>query len=64
MISFYDLTGNSRTKKLCSRIEDLLGMPQCMEYVDWTKMPGYDPMTHGGKKNGAYRNDLEDDKKT
>jgi hypothetical protein len=62
MISFYDLTGNSKTKKLCSRIEDLLGMPQCLEYVDWTKMPGYDPSVHGGKKHGEYRAH-EDEKK-
>jgi hypothetical protein len=37
MISFYDLAGTSKTKRLYSRIENLLGVPQCLEYKSWTE---------------------------
>ena len=34
MISFYDL-GATNNEKPCSRIEDLVGIPLCMEYYRW-----------------------------
>jgi hypothetical protein len=36
MISFYDLqgSGSKMQKPLNSRIENLVGMPKCMEYVE------------------------------
>ena len=41
MVSFYDMAGSSKmTQTLASRIENLLGMPQCLEYVEWPLFPG------------------------
>ena len=34
MISFYDLKATNNDKP-CSRIEDLVGIPLCMEYYRW-----------------------------
>jgi hypothetical protein len=48
MISFYELSGASKTKKLVSRIENLLGVPQCLEYVDHYKASS---MKAGKSKN-------------
>ena len=42
MVSFYDMAGSSKmTQSQCSRIENLLGMPQCLEYVEWPPVPGH-----------------------
>jgi len=63
MITFYDMANikaNQKTQKMASRIENLLGMPHCMEYVAWPEIPGQSNKPRDeNAKDGAPKHKVE-----